>query len=166
MFFKVISDKVLWVLIAGAFGLLVWIYQREGISGLFEAFSKEIKASAIKFSAVCLVFILIVGSIDHLAKKNPEVVKDLISGKRGQLKMMLVSMVLPGPAGANQLREEWERGENYSNIIFCLTAMMAMGINIFIFRAAFLGPPLTLIWVGIGSLFLIEVWLFCKLFGN
>jgi len=75
-------------------------------------------------------------------------------------------MVLPGAAGANQLHEEWDRGKNHANIIFCLSAMMAMGINVFIFRAPFLGPQLTLIWIGIGSLFIAMVWIFCKLFGG
>ena len=164
MLLKIVTNKVLWALMVGAFCLLFWIYQQEGMSGVSETFCNEIKSVAGKLFPICLMFALIAGPIDHLAKKNPEQVQNLISGKSGQLKMMLVSMVLPGPAGAKQLRAEWEKGKNYSNIIFCLTAMMAMGINIFIFRATFLGPKLTLIWVGLGSAFLLQVWIFCRLF--
>ena len=151
-------------MLAGALCLLFWIYQREGITGISEAFGNEIKESTIKLLSICTVFVLIAGSIDHLAKKNPAQVQSLISGQKGIIPMLLISMVLPGPAGANQLHNEWMRGKNHANIILCLTAMMGMGINIFIFRALFLGPQLTFIWIVASSFLMFQVWLFCKIF--
>ncbi len=159
----IVSGAMSYILALAAIGLLLWIYQREGFGGLLEAVTIQIKNVAIKYAWIVFMFIVIAGAIDHLAKKNPEDVKDLISGKRGEAPMIIVSTILPGPAGANQLREEWESGENRGNVIVCLTAMMALSITMFIFRARFLGGQLTLIWVGIAGVMLFQVWFVCKL---
>ncbi|MFI5205848.1 MAG: hypothetical protein ACHQVK_02815, partial [Candidatus Paceibacterales bacterium] len=163
MFTKIVSDKVLWFFVVVAVGFLWWIYSREGFSGLRNAFCDEIRIAAVKFTVICIVFILVVGSVDHLAKKNPETVKELISGKRGWLPMIAASVFIPGVGVSDQLREEWEEGSHRSNVIVCLAAMMLLSVTTFMFRASFLGSQLTLIWIVIGLVILILIWLITRL---
>lgn len=158
-----LSEGSWFILVGAALFLLIVIYRSYGWEGVSEALKKDVLKSATRFVPIVVAFILIMGSVSFLARKNPERVHDIVSGKEGQIKMMLISMAMPGPAGAKELRTSWEKGEKPSQIILCLTAMMAMGITMFIFRAGFLGPQLTLIWLGIGSFLIAEVWLAGKL---
>ena len=158
---KIISP--LWFLSIMALVLLIWVYQREGWSGLAENFCQDIWLSTKRFAMIVAIFIIITGSINHLSRKNPTVVKDLIAGKYGLVVMNIVAMSLPGPAGAEQLREAWGNGGNRCQVVICLTAMMAMGITMFIFRSKFLGGSLTLVWMGIACTLLIQVWAVCQL---
>ncbi len=148
---------------AGAIALLVWIYQREGAKGFWETMSGDSVIATIKLGPICIALFVIVGSINHLAKKNPATVFELIEGKYGTARMMAVSAALPGPAGAEHLRKAWEKGQNKANVILAMYAAMAMSMNLFIFRGSQLGWQLTSIYISLQVFFIAIVWMAGKL---
>jgi hypothetical protein len=152
------SSSALYLLIAGAIFLLITIYRSYGIEGLSEAIRKDMRISAQNFIPIVVIFIVIMGSISFHARKNPGRVHNIISGKEGQIKMLFYSMIMPGPAGAPELCKAWKNGEKPGQVILCLTAMMGLGITMFIFRGKFLGGELTLIWFCLASALVGEVW--------
>lgn len=157
------SEIAIFLLGIAALALLVVIFREEGLLGVWETIRVDVTGIAIKFVLILIIFFVITGSINHLYAKHPKTFEDIIAGKHGVVTMLGLSSAMTGPAGAQQLHDEWNKqGVNKTNVLLCLTSMMALGVNIFIFRAKVLGGPLTLIWVGMGLIFLAQVWVVCK----
>ena len=146
-----------------ALGLLVWVYQEEGIAGVWTTLRVDVLKLSAKFVWVCLIFFVIAGTINHQAKKHQKEFGDTLAGKNGMIRMIILATVMPGPAGGQQLQEEWKNPTtDKTKVLVCLCAMMSLGITIFIFRGKVLGPQLTMIWIGMAWVFLIEVWAVTK----
>ena len=81
--------------------------------------------------------------------------------------MVALSVVMQGMAGGKQLQDAWNMPESDKSIlIICLVAMMGGSITMYIFRSAFIGPTLTLIWTGIIACVLAEVWVLGKVYSR
>jgi len=155
----IFSNLAIPALGVAAAGLLFWIYKEEGLVGVVNTLRGDVLKMAAKFVVVCLIFFVIAGAISHQARRHPKQFGDTLAGKNGMVRMIILATVMPGPAGGQQLQEEWkDPSTDKTKVLVCLCAMMSLGITIFIFRGKVLGPQLTLIWIGMAWVFLIEVW--------
>jgi hypothetical protein len=157
------SKLVIFVLAGVAIYLLITIFVKEGLSGVRDTIKIDVAGMVIKFIPIMVVFFVMAGSINHLATKNPQEVKDILAGKKGKIMMMALAASMPGPAGGLQLQHSWNAGGNKVNVLLSLVAMMALGITTLLFRAKVLGPQLTVIWLFMGLILLGQVWLVCKI---
>ena len=146
------------------FILLVVIFKEDGISGVWDTVRVDVFGIFIKYIPVLLVFFTITGALNHLQKKHSEEFHDIVSGKKGTVKMVLLAAALPGPAGGKQLQDAWNlKDSNKTKLLLCLVGMMALNVNLILFRSKVLGGPLTLIWFGIAATLLFEIWAVSKL---
>ena len=147
---------LLWV---SAIALLTWIFKDEGLAGIWTTIKVDVVKVTLRFIPVIVVFFLITGSINHLAKSHQKEFGDTLAGKNGTVKMVVLATLMPGPAGGQQMQEAWKNPDtNKAKFLVCFVAMMALGVNIFIFRARVLGGSLTLLWFGMALIFLAQVW--------
>lgn len=143
--------------------LLLAIFRDEGFAGVWSTLKVDVYQILVKFIVILAIFFVITGSLNHLQKRHPEDFRKILAGEKGKLPMILLAMVMPGPAGAGQLKQAWEMPDcNKTNVMLALTAMMALGINIYIYRARLLGGPLVLIWTIMAITLLAQVWLVCR----
>ncbi|MBI3638128.1 hypothetical protein HY227_00070 [Candidatus Wolfebacteria bacterium] len=159
----VLSAAVIPLMGFAAIYLLFIIFKEEGWGGVWTTLRVDTLRVLVKFLILIVVFFLITGAINHWCQRHPERISEIISGKDGKIKMIVLSMVLPGPAGGEQLQNEWNNGGNKTNVILCLIGMMALGFNVIVFRAKVLGTNLILIWIGIAIAIFIQVYLICKI---
>ena len=139
--FSEIAIPLLWV---AAVALLVWIFHDEGLTGVWSTIKVDVVKVTIRFIPVIVVFFLITGAINHLAKAHPKEFGETLAGKNGTTKMVILATLMPGPAGGQQMQEAWKNpSTDKTKFLVCFVAMMALGINIFIFRARVLGE----VWV-------------------
>ena len=110
------------------------------------------------------IFLILAAAVSHLADRHPETVRKMARGEYGTVAMVSLSMVMPGMAGGEQLQNaQNDPKTDKAKVLLCLVGMMGLNITMFMFRAALIGPELTLIWVGMGSWLLFQVWLGGKL---
>lgn len=160
----ILSSSGMWLLSLAAVCLLFLIFKEEGLAGVWSTITVDVAGTLSKFMLMLIVFFTITGSINHLQKQHPEGFREVVSGKYGTVPMVLLSMVMPGPAGGKQLQDAWNTpGADKAVLILCLTAMMGGSITMFMFRSKFIGPTLTLVWVGIVSCVLFQVWFIGKI---
>ena len=77
--------------------------------------------------------------------------------------MIALAASLPGPAGGKQLQDAWnDKDSNKTKLLVCLVGMMALNVNMILFRSKVLGGPLTLIWFTMAFVLLAQVWLVCR----
>ena len=144
-------------------GLLVLIFCDEGWRGVWKTIAVDTFAVAKAFFLLLAIFFSITGSLNHLEERRPEKFKAILSGKWGQVPMMGLAALMPGMAGTKQIGKAYkDKSIEKINVLLCLTASMALGIHVFIYRAKFLGGELTLIWVGMSFWLLAQVWFVCK----
>lgn len=147
------------VLFLAAIGLLLLIFREEGLAGVWSTIKVDTAKVLGKFVFVMIVFFVITGAINHLQKRHPNEFQKAINGDYGMVFMLWAAALTPGPSGGQQLQDAWNTpGVKKANVLLCLTAMMAASITMFLFRAKFIGPTLTLIWTGIAVGLLLEVW--------
>ncbi len=163
---KALSEKSFCFFVGVAFILYALIFKQEGWEkGVCQAFYKDLVVTAIRFAPVCAMIIVIMAAITHLDKAeiNAGVSEKIIAGKYGEFTAVIVSAMMPGGAGGGQLKTAWESGENRANVLVCLHAMMALSLNGFMFRSAALEWKLSLIWAGMASAMLVQVYLIGKI---
>lgn len=157
------SEIAIFLLGLGALFLLIVIFREEGIIGVWNTLKTDITGVTVKFIPVIIVFFTITGALNHLQKRHTEEFKAIISGKKGTVKMVALAAALPGPAGAQQLQDAWkDTDSNKTKLMLCLVGMMALNVNVLLFRSKVLGGQLTLIWLGIACALFVEVWLVCR----
>ena len=162
-FILCLSRGGIFLLSAAAIALLLIIFKEEGLIGVWTTLRVDVLGVLSKFMVMLVIFFTITGAVNHLHKRHPEKFREIVSGKYGTVAMVALAAVMPGPAGGKQLQEAWSMpGVSKADLLLCLTAMMGASIIMFMFRSAFIGPILTLVWVGLISGLLIEVWLIGK----
>jgi len=149
-------------------GLLFLIYREEGFSGVWATLSIDVMRMVKGFAVILAIFFILTGAVNHLTKSHPQEFREIVTGKYGTTAIIALSVVMPGMAGGKQLQEAWNMpGTDKATLIICLVAMMGGSLTMYIFRAAFIGPNLTIIWTGILICLLTQVWILgkiCKIF--
>ncbi len=164
-FYKAVSAPSFLFFVFFAIVVYALIFCQEGLEWkVWKALADDNAVVAIRFTLVCVVVIVIMAGISHLDKHNPGVSKKIIDGEclGGKITAVVVSALMPGGAGGDQVKEAWESGDRV-NALVCLTSMMALALNGFIFRSQTLGWKLSLIWAGMAIVGLVEVYLLAKL---
>ncbi|HEX8947196.1 MAG TPA: hypothetical protein VF829_03225 [Candidatus Paceibacterota bacterium] len=162
-FIVVFSQAGIWILTLTAVGLLFLIFKNEGLAGVWATIKVDVAKVVVKFALMLVIFFVITGSMNHLVRNNPGEFRKWASGEHGTLSMVLVSIVMPGPAGGQQLRDAWKLPEtDKATLILCLVAMMGGSVTMFMFRSQFIGPLLTTMYGGIFCLELLLVWVLGK----
>lgn len=157
------SEIAIVLLGIAAVSLLLVIFREEGIIGVWNTIRHDITGVTVKFIPVIIVFFTITGALDHLQKRHSKEFDDIVSGRKGTVKMVALAASLPGPAGGRQLQEAWnDKNSDKTKLLLCLVGMMALNINVLLFRSKVLGGPLTLIWLCMALVMLGEVWLVCR----
>ena len=157
------SSIAIFLLGIAAVYLLYVIFREEGLIGVWNTIKIDILGVFIKFTWTLIVFFTITGALDHLQKKHTQEFKDIVSGRKGTVKMVSLAASLPGPAGGKQLHDEWdEKGSDRTKLLLCLVGMMALNVNVLLFRSKVLGGQLTLIWMGMAMALFLQVWLVCR----
>lgn len=154
-----ISGASIYILVAMAAGLLFFIWYEEGIIGVWSTIAVDMTKMAPKFLVLFFVIIVITGSLNHIARKHPEKSQEIIQGKYGMVTMLVLAGIMPGAAGGQQVQDAWNTPHtNRTNVLLCLVATMGAGMLMFMFKGPFIGPTLTIIYAGIISVTMIEVW--------
>lgn len=157
------SEIAILLLGIAALSLLVIIFREEGGIGVWNTIKTDIAGVTIRFIPVIAVFFTITGALNHLQKRHAEEFRNIISGKNGMIKMVALAAALPGPAGGQQLQDAWnDKDSNKTKLMLCLVGMMALNINVLLFRSKVLGGSLTLIWLGIALALFAQVYLVCR----
>jgi len=157
------ADISILLLGIGGLALLAVIFKEEGITGVWSTIRVDILGIVIKYIPVLIVFFTITGALSHLQGHHAKEFKDIVSGKQGTIKMVALAAALPGPAGGKQLQDAWNlKDSNKTKLLLCLVGMMALNVNLILFRSKVLGGQLTLIWLCMAVMFLVQVWLVCK----
>jgi hypothetical protein len=155
----VVSQASMYILGAMAVGLLLMIFYEEGVSGVWSTITIDMAKMAPKFLIIFAVIIVITGSVNHLARKHPETVRDIIRGNYGIVTMLVLATTMPGAAGGQQVQDAWNTPNiNRTNVLLCLVATMGAAMMMFMFKAMFIGPTLTLIYASLISGLMIQVW--------
>ena len=157
------SEISILILGLAGFFLLAVIFKEDGVSGVWDTVRTDVWGIFLKYIPVLLVFFTITGALTHLQKRHADEFHDIVAGKKGTVKMVLLAAALPGPAGGKQLQDAWNlKDSNKTKLLLCLVGMMALNVNLILFRSKVLGGPLTLIWFGIAFTLLLEIWVICK----
>ena len=163
MIVGMLSKATIFILGFAAIALFIVIFKTEGLSGVWNTLKLDVTGIAMKYMTILVIFFLLAGSINHLAKQNPKEVTSILSGEKGKIAMLVLAASMPGPAGGVQMQQAWKNGVvSKANLALCLVAMMGLGITTLLFRATALGPQLTGLWLIMAFILLGQVWLVGK----